>query len=687
MIGRREIIACLCGVALALCRGQTPVALYAENALTPERRQELARTLPAALSSACGRIAARRAEHARVFAGAPGSVQAVRSGKRLEMAERLCGVARKTLAGGGTDGLCRAEVMVAELEAFDRCFADEYAAWKTCPLAPGVSATRLSARDFGAKGDGVADDAPALEAVFARVRALGGAPSIVELPEGTYRLVGRGGDFLPHLIAHHLTNCVVRGVSPERTKIVYGRYDGDGIDFRFTSNVTLANVEVRWEETPFVQGIVESVDVATGSLVLRHQAGTLRPDDPRFRRAGHPNSCVQFNAERRPIRTPVLWYGYRCDNLGNGRYRMYFAPEYGSTKTMPAQVGATFVFPDRSNRLQALRASSSMFCTFENVWIRNSRGGSISPGVAVHPTVYRCRIFPLSPALALSTNADGFYCPNGSAIIDCDFTNMNDDGCNSHGNGKLLLRETEKGDGYVHAPFWQEASPGELLQIIRSMDGRYLANVRCGTKRLDRSEGRPLEQTTLLGPLPQGIRTYASLGIPEYTPLEWRAIALGTRKAEKYPDQIHAPLLFGTGFVCSGNRFANLRGVAIQVQCPSSLIESNVVDTVYRGIELSGLLHYQEGPPPYNVVIRGNAIRHVDVGIKSAFMTANHPPAVTAPISDILIERNHLADIARQAFPLANMSDSLLTGNTLDGRAATRDDLSLTTCAGIVCVQ
>ena len=670
-------------VAAWAAAGISPEPLYAPGALTDARRAELTRTLPDAFARAELALAGCRSAHARVFAGAADTVQAVRSAARLEMAERLCGTIRKALAAGGTDGLCRAEVMVAELATFDRYFAEEFAAWMTYPLAPGVVALKLNVRDFGAKGDGVTDDVPAFAAAFAAVRAKGGAPSILEIPEGTYLLLGKGADFMPHLVAVNLSNCVVRGAAPEKTRIVYGRYDGDGIDFKGGFNSTLCDVQVCWKDTPFVQGTVEAVDVKDGSLVLRHQAGTLPPDDPRFGRAGHPNSCVQFDVEKRPIRVPVLWYDYRCENLGGGRYRMHFAPEYGSTKAMPVKPGATFVFPDRNNRIGALRARGSRFFTFENVWVLNSRAGAFVPGLSPWVTLHRCRIFPRAKDLALSTNADGFYCPNGAAILDCDFTNMNDDGCNSHGRGQLLLSATPANDGVVHTPFWLSLKPGDLLQAIRSMDGRYLGNLRLKSYGTRWTGTRTLQTTTFEEPLPPDLSTYASLEIPEYTPLERRAIALGTKKAAKYPDQLHAPLALGTGFVCRGNRFANLRGVAIQIQCPSSLIESNTVDSVYRGIELSGLLHYQEGPPPYNVVIRGNAIRHANVGIKSAFMTANLPPAVTAPITDILLADNRLEDVAAP-FPLANMSDVVLAGNTLDGRAVTTNDLRLVTCTNVV---
>lgn len=118
----------------------------------------------------------------------------------------------------------------------------------------------------------------------------------------------------------------------------------------------------------------------------------------------------------------------------------------------------------------------------------------------------------------------------------------------------------------------------------------------------------------------------------------------------------------------------------MQVQCPSSLIENNVIENVYRGIELSGLLHYNEGPPPYNVVLRNNTIKNVNIGIKSSFMTVNFPPAVTAPIADVLVESNRLENVSHLALQLGNVSDAVIRDNHFiqcrNFRVGTSEDIS-----------
>jgi hypothetical protein len=640
-----------------------PLPQYAENALTPEHRRTLENSLPHTLAAAQKELATRRQELPAMFAGSADTFQWKRIVKRLEMAERLCHFIARNINRKDITGLCRAEVAMDELAAFNSYFAQEAAAWKKYPTAPGVTPIRLNLKEFGAKGDGRTDDAAAFSNAFARIRSLAGRPCILEIPSGSYLLVGTGGFHEPHLIAAGLTNCILSGASPETTSLIYGRYDGDGIRFPKAANVTLRNVQVYWKESPFVQGTVEAVNAAEGWIVIRHHPGTLAPDDPRFSRIGYPNSCVQFDAGGKPIRRPVLWYDYRSKDLGEGRYRLWFSPEFESTRTMPVSPGAVFVFPDRDNRIEALRCPESTFFTFENVWVRNSRSGSFTPGNCFQPSLVRCRIFPRDRGLMLSTNADGFFCPAGSSLFECDFTNMNDDGCNSHNKGAILLAEADAGAGLVHEPFWGGAKNDYLTQIVCSMDGRFLANLRVKSVKLVSSGSRTLQTTLFTDSPPPGIRAYTTLGIPEYTALERRKICLGVQKVEKFPDQIYAPRSQGVGFVCSGNRFTNLRGVGVQVQCSSSLIENNVIDEVYRGIELSGLLHYQEGPPPYNVVLRGNTIRHVNMGIKSSFMTINLPPAATAPIAEVLVENNRVENISQAALLLSNVSAATIRGN------------------------
>jgi len=548
--------------------------------------------------------------------------------------------------------------------------------------APGVCPQVFNVRDFGAKGDGATDDEPAFQAAFARIRSLKGAASILNIPRGEYVLMAKKTDNPSDTIRHvrfaKVENCIVSGESAEKTHLVFSDYDGDGIDFRDWANSTLRGVQVYWRENPFVEGEVESVDRANGSLVLRHHEGTLKPDDSRFARIGYPNSCMQFSRDGTPIKKPVLWYDYRCENLGGGRYRMHFDPEQGSTKTMPVEPGAIFVFPDRSNKIAALRTSGGKFVSFDRVWVRNSRSGAFNSSGSYQPTLSACRVFPKDPRFCLSTNADGNFTAPGTCILDCDFTNMNDDGSNAHNKGRIFYSYDAASGEYEHGSNWQWERPGDFAVVVSSLDGRYYANTRVKSVRIKPGD-RQNQLTLFADPLPPEVKSYASLGIAPYDALTRRKIYLGTMKTPKFPDQFYIPYNMGVGYICSGNRFANIRGVGVQVQTPNSLVESNTIVNVYRGIELSGLLHYQEGPPPYNVVIRGNRIKNVNRGIKSSFMTLNHPPAVTTPMGMMLIEGNHVEQADESPLMLANVEDTLVKDNVFAGPR----NVKLDVCRGV----
>ena len=650
---------------------QAPLPTYADSALTSERRAKLEKELPE-------RFATLQAELATVLAEIDSSFQLgqrtscplqsfqyERITKRREMTRKLIRYIAFELKKGTVSSLCQAETGLANLEAFITYYRDEIAAWKVYPGAPHVTPKTFNVRDFGAKGDGVTDDEPAFQRALAAIRALKGAPSVLRIPAGEYLLMAKPNPVNGKraIWFDKVVNCLVTGESEETTKLVYGDYDGNGINFRDWENSTLACVQNYWRETPFCEGEVESVDRSNGSLVLRHHEGSLKPNDPRFPRIGHPNSCMQFDtATHEPIRSSVLWYDYRCEDLGEGRYRLFFVPDDGATKFMPVKVGATFVVPDRDNTLASFAANNSRFFTFDRVWVRNSRCGTFCPGMCYQPTVYRCRISPRDPRFCLSTNADGNYTSPGTAILHCDFTNMNDDGSNAHTRGQLLFSCEPETGRYRHGSNWGWEHAGDFVQVVSSLDGRYLMNTRVKTLEWD-PETRERQFSRFVDPLPATVNTYTSLGIEPYDYLTRRKIFIGSLKVTKYPDQFYVPFSQGVGYVASDNRFANIRGVAIQVQTPCSLIESNRIENIYRGIELSGLLHYQEGPPPYNVTIRGNVIKTVNVGVKSRFMTVNHPPAVTTPMAMLLIEGNVIENASERVLVLNNAEDVLVRDN------------------------
>lgn len=74
--------------------------------------------------------------------------------------------------------------------------------------------TVVNIKDFGAVGDGQADDYPAIQAALDKVHELGGG--VVFMPNGTYRLNG-------NIILHDYT--ILTGESQDKTKLIYA-YDG-----------------------------------------------------------------------------------------------------------------------------------------------------------------------------------------------------------------------------------------------------------------------------------------------------------------------------------------------------------------------------------------------------------------------------------------------------------------------------
>ena len=93
---------------------------------------------------------------------------------RLEAAERLAALPNRT------------PLMQAELDEFRASFRDALAHWANDPLNPAVKPEEIDARDFGVKGDGVSDDAPAFARAVDAVRRLGGRPCVLRIPAGLY---------------------------------------------------------------------------------------------------------------------------------------------------------------------------------------------------------------------------------------------------------------------------------------------------------------------------------------------------------------------------------------------------------------------------------------------------------------------------------------------------------------------
>jgi parallel beta-helix repeat protein len=147
---------------------------------------------------------------------------------------------------------------------------------------PSLSTNELSVKDYGAKGDGVTDDAPAIQAVFDRVKESGGA---IYFPAGTYLLKSIAA---PALAVPGVTTPIERSAVMVRGEKITLRGDGassllktgpdlkaHAIEFYFAKDITVkdlsfdGNKTARDRNLPYPEGLVVAniVSVVHGSRV------------------------------------------------------------------------------------------------------------------------------------------------------------------------------------------------------------------------------------------------------------------------------------------------------------------------------------------------------------------------------------------------------------------------------------
>ena len=584
--------------------------------------------------------------------------QCQRLEKRLESAERLAALPKRTL------------LMQAELDEFRRYFKRAFELWAVDPSNPKVTPVEFNAKDFGALGDGKTDDMAAFARAVGAVRALGGKPSVLRVPGGTYFLASSrptASGNRANLDFSCLTNCLVEGENPEFVRFEFGDYEANGVCLDRSVNTTLANADFSWREAPFAQTVLESYDAATASAVVKHYLGTLKPDDPRYRKADHAQVCGLFAADGAKLldRGATVFFDLKADDLGGGRYRIYFDSKRPGMKNFRPRTGDVVILPDRSNRILGATMWGAEFCNFSRVWFRNARSVTINTWGAFYATADHCRTFPKSRDLVFSSNADTFYSGRGSYLAHCEFNNMNDDGANSSGHGTpvlerrdartLVIRMFRFGGGRLAA--------GDVVQLVRAVEGRFLGTWRAASVtafKADNGEDRRL--VTFDGDLPSDLTTVAEVGaMAEATRY---AISHGTGKVAKAADLFYAPLAFGTGFTAWDNTIHDLRGCGINVQCPNSIIEGNMIENVSLGMQMTGLTQWFEGPPPYNVLIRGNVFRNCQLGVQSVFKDVNGAVSKERPITYVEITGNRFENVACP-LRLHNTEGEIITDNTV----------------------
>ncbi len=639
--------------------GQEVLPAFRSSNVPEERVASLRQTLPGRLDSLEQSLNGMKKSLNDVFGAAVGTLQRERVAKRYEIARRLVLCIKDDLARGDVSSLCFAEIEVADLQAFLAYFAAECEAWRTFPENPAVKPVVVRLEDFGAVGDGTIDDAPAFRAAIAAVKKLDGAPSELRIPAGTF-LLDSPDPLSPdgrqtNLVFPALTNCIVTGVSPELTRIRFGLYDARGLCVRGGWNSVFRNFEVRWRDTPFFEGEILGYNREEGWIDVSHDDGTLSPVDSRWQAQKHSLGLHTFKKDGTFIKTTLLFWPRRAQTNGDGSYRLLFDVEHPGWKDGQAPViGAKAVLPDRLSGFEAFGLLDAHLCTVESVWIRNSREAFLQPSRCYQCSAVRCRIFP-AEGRSFSTNADGFYNSRGSWISDCKFENMGDDGCNSLIRGGDIVKAY--GRTLLCKGPWLPLRTGEICQIVESTTGEYLANLHVVSSGTAEWCGKKWRRIDFAEQIPPGIHTYESVGRGDITEEERRKITLRLLKIDQPADILFTPCSLGVGYVVRNNVFRNNRNTAMVVQCPNAIIEGNRAEGMQNGIVVGALLQWNEGPAPYNVILRNNVLKDNYHGIVTEYEMNNGARPGTRPIRHLLLDGNEITGCAYKPVNLS-MADN-----------------------------
>jgi hypothetical protein len=638
----------------ATAAGRAEMPAYAEAALSSAHRAKLAVDVPKNISSAEVELKDLRKRCADVFKDAEASLQAERVDKRFEIAGRLCCFVRNEFAKGDASGYLFAERGLDDLRRFRLYFADELRHWLMYPKG-GEGETLLDVRDFGAKGDGKTGCTAAFMRAFDAARACGGRPCWIVIPEGDWLMDervevpafrdGRTCQWVADRNLRHaqfpvfsLTNCIIKGAGPTKTHIRCGVYASQGLRLINCVNTTVRGLEIAWGETPFCQGTIEKTNGKEAWAVICRDAGTLRPDDPRYKSHKDEFCTSAFTPDGELCHSAsLMFYTRQCEDLGNERYRVHFDATRPYSQHAKLKVGQKLVIPDRNNFHHAASMAFTAFCNIENVWVRTSPAAAFSVHAGHQNSFSHCRIFP-EPKLMMSTNADGLICSHGTYMAHCSFRCQGDDGFNSMCRGGFINAQPDA-RSLVHEGIGCFAV-GDLLLAVNPVTGQYRGNLRVtrvAKNTIWREKGAYLTEFT---EVPPDLHTYDSLGMAEFSKEELRKATMNLMEVKNQPDHLYAPFLDGIGTVVTDCEIANMRNNALVLQVPNLLVESNRISHVWSAIRLGGLIKYKEGPPPYNAIVRGNRISDADFGITTQFQVQDRGPAKTDCMRGLVLEDN-----------------------------------------------
>lgn len=541
-------------------------------------------------------------------------------------------------------------------------FADEVEI--TTGTAYPKSQRTIYVKDYGAKGDGVTDDGPAItHAVNAAVNS--GVPTTVELESDKTYLIGERADYLQYFHLEDAENLTIDGKNSE---LVFERCTNTFLKLDSCTNVTVKNLKVDYAELPFTQGVVSNINSDDGTFEMEIDEGYPLPATDEWVYNYWTNSRTGkwwFGQFMDPVEDRLkftMYDNYFIDSvkkIDDGRYLLTAKDGYKSRLSY-IDSGDRFVLNTRfsaydigdytsDGTTSMIEVWESGDITFDNVNLYASPGLGVSVGLCWGRVRFNRFGEETKPGRLLCVNSDGIhYWRNrcGITVENSKFMNSLDDHINTKGEDAEVM---EKIDDYTYVTDYDlNYRVGDELIFFDGENHNTLEKVFL--KNIEKADGK----FTL------------TLDRPVYDTVE-KDNADGTRATIIYDIDSS-----GRGSVIRNNTFIYSRRHAYISRSQNSVFENNTV-TDCGGSALAAeneiMSASSEGPFPSSFTMRNNTVvskgttyGYYPIEVKSWKATVGN----TKAIDGFLIEGNTV-DVPNKyrAISIESVKDLYMINNTV----------------------
>jgi len=519
------------------------------------------------------------------------------------------------------------------------------------------NAQKFDVREFGAKGDGKADDAPAVRAAVNAAKVAGGGE--IFFPAGRYCL-GQA-DSQTHIFElKDYSNLTLNG-TPGTYLIITNPAVGL-VNMRNCRQVSIKGLKIDYDPLPFTQGTVTAVNREEGTVDWKVDNGYPDPMDPFFKKS----YAFRFYGKDGllDLKAPLkIFKG--VESLGSSMYRSAVdRAQQGGIANIKA--GQRLVLAPRYFPSTVIRMSESENMTIERV---TAYAGPEVFAVQVNcngTVIKDCSVEPPAGSNRLqSIAADGIFSlggRRGPRIERCRIIGNGDDSINIHGiYSPLCAIEGEKEIIATETPWnglknvWRE---GDRLQILHKETGRTIF------------EGRilSLKPAEFAGRKAWKVQLDTAIRDKEFKPGDDAA-------------KLSKALVFnldncGNGFIVRDSVFSNHRGRGVLLRSDNGLVEGNKFEWLEGGIYIGLELGWPEGPAGQEIVIRNNTFTGMGYMTTGAIEIVDRTVGVSSGLNNrkISIVSNIFNDCFQKALLIDNSSGIRVENNIINVARGRRTD-------------